>query len=110
MLFAILAIYFGYKKAKDSGRNPILWAVISGAVFIGLQLLTGLLIGFLMGFGIAAWGWSETIFEDYAWGISIASIIVSVIGILLVFRHLDKIPDEELVTSPPPPPTFGEGQ
>jgi hypothetical protein len=113
MLLVILAIYFGYKKAKDTGRNPFLWAAICAGVFIGLQVLTGLGVGFIMGVGIATLGWPETIFEAYSWGITIASVVVSIIGLLLVFRYLDKIPDEPVVTAPPPPPSFtpeNEGQ
>jgi hypothetical protein len=108
MLLVILAIYFGYKKAKDTGRNPILWAIVCAAIFIGLQLVTSVGVGVVMGLGIAMWGWPETIFDDYSWGITIVSIVVSIIGLLLVFRYLDRIPDEPYVTAPPPPPSFEE--
>jgi cytochrome c biogenesis protein CcdA len=108
MLLVILAIYFGYKKGKDSGRNPFLWAFICAAVFIGLQFVTSMGVGFIMGLGIATLGWPETIYEDYTWGITIASIVVSIIGLLLVFRYLDKIPDEPFAMAPPPPPSFEE--
>jgi hypothetical protein len=106
MLLVILAIWFGYKKGKDSGRNPYLWAFICAAVFIGAQLLTGVLVGGIMGLGIALWGWPEDIYDKYSAIITVAAIIVSIGSLLLVFRYLDKVPTEEIVDRPPPPPTF----
>ncbi len=65
MLLAILAIWFGYKKARDSGRNGVLWGFICGGAFIGVQLVFGLVIGAAIGIGIAAFGWSPNTFETY---------------------------------------------
>lgn len=106
MLLVILAIWFGYKKGKESGRNPFLWAFICAAVFIGAQVLTGFVIGGIMGLGIALWGWPEDIYDRYTLPISVAAIIVSLGSLLLVFRYLDKVPTKEIVDQPPPPPTF----
>ena len=64
MILAIIFAYFGYKKANESGRNGILWAVIALAAFIGTQMITGLLLGIGIGIGIAVFGWSESILED----------------------------------------------
>lgn len=108
MLLVILAIWFGYKKAKASGRNPWLWAFISAAVFIGTQVLVGLLIGVFIGVGIAFWGWRESALEDSTIVITILSIAASIGSMLLVFRYLDKIPDDGVTGGPPPPPTFGD--
>ncbi len=41
MVLIILAIWFGYKKARDTGRNKFLWAAIAGGVFLGVQILGG---------------------------------------------------------------------
>lgn len=108
MLLAILAIWFGYKKGRDSGRSGALWGVISGAAFIGTQFLVAILIGAGMGLGIAFWGWSETIYEDNQIWITLVSIAASIAVILLIFKYLDRIPDEPVVTEPPPPPTFDQ--
>jgi len=110
MLLAILAVWFGYKKARDTGRNAILWAVICGGAFIGIQLLVGLGIGVVMGIGIAAWGWSPKIFDDYSILISIVSWVPAIVTLLLIFRYLDRVPDEPVLTQPPPPPTFGQSE
>lgn len=110
MLLAILAIWFGYKKALDSGRNGVLWAFICGGAYIGVQLMVGLAIGAFLGIGIAAWGWPETIFDDYQILISIVSIVFAIATILIIFRYLDRIPDEPVEMKPPPPPTFSASE
>lgn len=106
MILVILAIWFGYKKAKETGRNPFLWAFICAAVFIGVQIVCGLAIGTFVAIGITAWGWSEKTFDDYNILISVISTVFSVAGLFLVFRYLDKMPQNEIVSQLPPPPDF----
>ena len=108
MIIAILAFWFGYKKGRDSGRNPVLWSVICGGSFIGVQLLVGLAIGIFMGVGIATLGWSESVYEDYQIFITLAAIAASIVTLLLILRYLDRIPDEPVDRDPPPPPTFNQ--
>ena len=110
MLLAILAVYWGYKKGRDSRRNGALWAVICGATFIGVQLVMGFAIGIAIGFGIAFLGWPQNTFETYSILISIAAWIPAIVALLLIFRYLDRIPDEPILTEPPPPPTFGNDE
>lgn len=106
MIFIILAIWYGYKKARSTGRNPWLWAAISGGVFLGTQLLVGIGFGFLIGIGEELWGWDESALNKYALLPNIAAIFLSFAALLSVFRYLDKIPDDPPVFDPPPPPTF----
>lgn len=106
MIFAILAFWWGYKKGRDSGRSGPLWSVICGGTFIGIQLLFGLGIGILMGIGIAVWGWDESILTDYSIGVSLIAVIPALFATWLIFRYLDRIPDEPVMIQPPPPPTF----
>jgi hypothetical protein len=106
MLLAILFAYFGYKKAKDSGRNGFLWAFIALAAFIGSQFLVGILIGLGMGIGIAFLGWSESVFESYDILVRILAIIAGILGGYLVLKYLDRIPQDDNYTAPPPPPDF----
>lgn len=106
MLFIILAIWLGYKRAQANERNPFLWAFISAAVYMGLQLLTNLGNGFLIGLGVELFGWPASTFDDYTVVIIIVSIVVSIAGLLVVLRFLDRAPEEEVATAPPPPPTF----
>jgi len=109
MILIILAFWFGYKKARDSGRNPWLWAAISGGVFIGAQLLVGIAAAFLIAIGQQVWGWDQKAFDNYMLLANIPAIIFSVVALWLVFRFLDRVPAAEINDAPPPPPTFGEG-
>lgn len=106
MLFAIIAIIVGYRKARDSGRNGFLWAAICGVTFIVVQLLIAFGIGVIIGVGAEFAGWNETLYDDYGWVITILSIVFSIGSILLIFKYLDRIPDEPLLGTPPPPPVF----
>jgi ABC-type glycerol-3-phosphate transport system permease component len=106
MILFILAAYFAYKKAKSTGRNGILWAFITAGVYIGMQLLLGIGIGIFLAVGVEFFGWSETVYNDFNLLISAVCIIGSFGGVWLVFRYLDKIPEEETFAAPPPPPTF----
>ena len=108
MILAILAIWYGYKKARDTGRNRFLWAAIAGGVFIGVQLAVGIGFGIIIGLGVTLWGWNESAFEKYQIFASIPAIILSIIALMLVFRFLDRVPDEPPHSEPPPPPTFNQ--
>ena len=110
MLLIILAIWWGYKKARATGRNPFLWAAISAGVFIGVQLLVGAGFGFAIGIGQALWGWDDSAFDKYQLLAAIPAIVLSIGALMLVFRFLDKVPHEPVATEPPPPPTFGQGE
>lgn len=107
MLLVILAIWFGYKKAKATGRNAVLWAFLSALAFIVPQLLTGVMIGFAIGLGVVLRGWPESTYESYSILISVISWVPGIICLLLVFRYLDRVPPVIDQDGPPPPPTFG---
>lgn len=107
MLLSILAFWWGYKKAKASGRNGALWSLICGFTFIGIQLAVGLAIGLFLGIGTQVWGWDATLADRYSIVWSLAAFVPSIIFLLLIFRYLDRIPEEPIQSVPPPPPTFG---
>ena len=106
MLLAILAIYFGYKKAKSSGRSGALWAVICGAVFLGVQFATAIAIAIVMTIGASQWGWDAHVYDNNQILVSLVSLVPAVIAIWLVFKYLDRLPDDGVAAMPPPPPTF----
>jgi hypothetical protein len=109
MILLILAVWYGYKKARDTGRNKFLWAAISGGVFIGIQLLVGLAYGVLLAIGQELWGWDDSVYSNGASVfVSLAAIVLSIIGLMIVFRFLDRVPEDPPMAEPPPPPTFTE--
>ena len=108
MLLIILAIWFGYKKGRDSGRNPYAWAAIAGGVYIGTQLLVGIGFGVLLAIGQQVWGWDDNVFDTYSIGISILALVLSLVALWLLFRFLDRTPKADEYVAPPPPPQFDQ--
>lgn len=106
MIFAIVAAWLAYKRAQESNRNAILWAVVTAGAFVGTQLVVGLGVGVFLGLGIAFWGWSETIIEDYNIGITLVAVAASIGVAALILRYLGKIPEETTYVEPPQPPKF----
>jgi hypothetical protein len=106
MLLAILAAWFGYKKADSSGRNGILWAFICAGSFIGTQLAVGLLVGIGLGVGVGALGWDADVFTKYEVLVNVVAIAASILVVWLIFRYLDRLPEDESVVDVPPPPVF----
>lgn len=106
MILIILAIWFGYKKARDTGRNPYLWAAIAAGVFIGTQIVVGVGVGILIAIGQQIWHWDDRVFETYSFVASIPALILSFVALWLVFRFLDRPRKTEIMTEPPPPPIF----
>jgi hypothetical protein len=108
MLLAILAVIFGYRKARDTGRNPFLWAAICGGAFIGTQLIVTFGAGIVLGLGVAFLGWNETLFDDFGWVITLIAIVLSIVVMWLIFKYLDRVPADDPQSTPPPPPIFHE--
>lgn len=107
MILAILFAYWGYKKADETGRNKILWAIVMAVTFIGVQLIAGIIIGLVLAAGVGLWGWSENAFETYYWPLNIFGVALSVgvcSGILYLLGRSPAIAMED--SAPPPPPTF----
>lgn len=106
MLLVILAIWFGYKKAKATGRNPYLWAAICGGTYIVVQMLVGVGFGVAISLGVEFRGWPDSTYDDLTWLITIVAIAASFLSLYLLFRYLDRIPPDDAPQLPPPPPTF----
>jgi hypothetical protein len=109
MILVILAIWLGYKKAKATGRNPYLWAFISAAAFIGAQLLAGFIIGATVELattlrGTSSYGWLSNNFGI----LNVVGLVSGFVALWIVFRYLDRVREQPIVDSPPPPPRFGD--
>ena len=101
-----------YKTANGTGRNGALWALLTATVGVGLQLVIPFILGIVLAVAYLAMGSSpETIESDITWPatlIGIAGMILSVVGMVLISKHVAKVPDEPPMSSamPPPPPQF----
>jgi MFS family permease len=108
MILVIIAAWLGYKRASANGRNGGLWALVTATAFLGAQILVGVGAGMFIAFGIAAWEWPETTFEDSLILINVVAVIASFLVVWPILRWLDKpaITADETFTEPPPPPQF----
>jgi len=101
MILLLLALWYGYKKARDTGRNPWKWAAISGGVFLGIQFITAFVLsGVAL---VAGWDIESGVVNAV---VSLAAVVLSIVGLMMVFRYLDRVPDDGPMSEPPPPPTF----
>ncbi len=106
MLLAIITAVIAYQRAKAAGRNGWLWALIGAAVYIGAQLLVGIAAGIFFLFGIAIFDWPESIFADYEMLFNIIGIVAAIGASWLLIKYLDRVPQPQPTTMPPPPPSF----
>jgi len=106
MIFAIITAVLAYRRAKENGRNGLLWALAGAGVFIGAQMLVTFGAGIFVGLGVAFLDWPETIYDDamFVGPITVVAILVSVLASWLLLRYLDKPINEDPVDLPPPPP------
>lgn len=101
MILAIPFAWFGYKKAISNGRNGFLWAIITSVTFLITQLIVSLLSGILVGIILRMQGGTVGDSSVYNLPVAILAIIVSVIAGMLVLRHIDRVPKEEMYIPPP---------
>ena len=104
-VFAIISFSIAYRRAKAIGRNGYLWGVIAAATFIltGISLTFGFRI--FLGIGIELWNWSKNTIEAYTIISAIISMATSFGTTWLILRKLRE-PSKEILSKPPPPPTF----
>lgn len=101
-----------YKTANGTGRNGALWALLTAAVGFGFQLVIPFVFGMIIAIVYLVGGSSpETLESDInmpATLVGIAGLVISVVGMVLISKHVSKVPDDPPMSAstPPPPPSF----
>lgn len=103
LAFLFIAAYFVYKTAKQNGFNAVLWVIITIITFFGVQIALGFAIGVVIGLGMLILQWLPDTFEKFSFLINLISLATGVGGVILILRHVNKIPEEEANALPPPP-------
>lgn len=106
IIFLVVIAIQIFRTARDYGRNPYLWTAAAVVGFFVIQFVIGLAIGVAMLAGIMMFGWSESIFTDYALLINLAGLIPAVILVWLIAKYVGRVRDDEPASAVPPPPTF----
>lgn len=100
-----------YKTASGMGRNAALWALLTAAVGFGFQVVIPMLFGIVIAVVYIASGTPPELIESEILGpvsiVSIVCLIASIVGMVLIAKHVGKVVDDPVGTAaPPPPPTF----
>lgn len=101
-----------FKTAQGTERNAPLWAALTAGIGITFQFIIPIILGIVLAVYYLATGSSpETLQSDIqGWSIviGVACIILSIVGMVLVSKHVSKVIDVPVgaVNAPPPPPTF----
>lgn len=101
-----------FKTAKGTERNAPLWALLTAGIGIAFQFVIPLFLGMVLAvYYLATGSPAETLQSDLQWPsviIGLVCIILSIVGMVLVSKHVSKIIDVPVgaVNAPPPPPTF----
>jgi hypothetical protein len=102
-----------YKTARDNGRNAVLWSLLTLGVGLAFQFVIPLLIGVVLGIVWVMQGTTDPAdlqAKIYGPGIiiGIVCLVLSLVGMWLVFKQASKVPDVPYPSTPPPPPAnFG---
>lgn len=108
LIVVIVAAVYVYRTAKQYERNAVAWTLTTLGAGLGLQLILPLFIGIVIGIIMVAGGSSHDEIQAAiylpALIISVVCIVLSVAAVLLILRHVAKIPEEKTFTPPPSPP------
>ncbi len=105
----IVATYQVYKAAKDTGRNAVVWALITLAAGFGLQIIVPIIAVMIFAVALMASGTPEAGLEAAASTpsiiIGLVCLFLSFVAVWLILRQVSKIPEEKSFVAPPSPPT-----
>lgn len=100
-----------YKSAKSTERNAPLWAIVCALVGFGLQFAVPIAFSIVLVIYYTLSGTPPESLEDELNGpatiIGILGLILSIVGMVLIAKHVSKVTSETMTTvAPPPPPNF----
>lgn len=105
----IVATYQVYKAARDTGRNAVVWALITFAAGFGIQIVVPIIAVMILAVALMASGTSEAGLQEAASTpatiIGLVCLFLSFFAVWLILRQVSKIPEEKSFVAPPTPPT-----
>ncbi len=105
----IVATIQAYKAARDTGRNAVLWAIITFFVGVGIQIVLPIIAVVIIGIIYLATGTPESQLQEAVSGLSmvigLVCLVLSFVGVWLILKLVSKIPEEKSFVAPPAPPT-----
>ena|SRR5687768_3851343 len=104
-----------YKTAAGTERNAPVWAAITAVIGIALQFVIPIVFGIALAVYYLTTGTPVENIESEAFApaviVNIICFFLSIVGMVLIMKHVSKIKDEDpAAKTPPPPPSFGGNQ
>jgi MFS family permease len=110
LIFVVVAPFFIYRTAKQTGHNAIFWSLAAFGVGFGMQIVIPFLIGIFMSIVLLATGRSVEETQEMIFGLSfvigIVCLFLSIVGVFLIMRKVSSISEDESFVPPPPPNSF----
>ncbi len=105
----IVAAYQVYKAARDTGRNPVLWTIITLVAGFGIQIGLPIIAVMVYAVFLIASGTPEPALEGAVSGpatiIGVLCLFLSFVAVWIILKLVSKIPEDKSFISPPSPPT-----
>jgi hypothetical protein len=99
-----------YKTARNTERNAGLWALLAAIIGVSFQFVIPFLVGMVLAIIYVAGGTrnpAELQSQIYgpAMVIGIICLILSIVGMIVIFKIVSRVPDRPFASGPPPPPS-----
>jgi uncharacterized membrane protein len=100
-----------YKTAKNTERNAAFWAIINACVGFGIQFVLPFAIGLVLAIIWLAQGTTDPVeIQSRIYGpalvIGVVCLVLSIVGMWIIFKIVSKVPDQPPISTPPPPTEF----
>ncbi len=96
IVFIIVLAILIYKSARDYGRNAILWTVAAVVGYFVVQIAVGTVIFIIAAVGAKLWGWSPTLYDDYAFLIGLIALVPSIGFVLIIWKIVTRVRDDHV--------------
>lgn len=110
-VFVIIATYFTYTNAKETGRNSILWSILTFVIGLGFQYIFPVIVLVFLTIYWLAIGYEDQLsiaktLDDYSLAVYFGGIALSIVSMMVILRYVAQMKDDPYHTPPPSPPKF----
>ena len=110
----ILELYFLFYRvpqmmtrlARERGRSALSWSLLGIGVWLGAEFGVVVGGGILYGIGEALFDWPSLIDPGFKILVYVLALGAALLSVTIISRILMRIPKEENLPAPPPPPEF----
>ena len=101
-----------YKEANGTGRNAVLWTIITCLIGVGIQLVLPFMVGLIYVAVLLAGGTAPQAVSmgfGFSFLLTVLPLVLSLVGMFLVMKHVSTLLEDPVTVAgptPPPPPTF----